>query len=200
VTASTGLDALTQVIEPYVSCRANPLTDSICIEGMTRAARSLRRACENGRDAEAREDMSLASLCGGLALANAGLGAVHGFAAPIGGMFDAPHGAVCAALLPHAMDINVRALRERGNAAAALQRFEMVARVITGRSQATADEGVEWIKELCAALDIPPLRACGIHEKHVSELCDKAGVASSMKANPIVLTRDELRELLERAL
>jgi alcohol dehydrogenase class IV len=199
VTASTGLDALTQVIEPYVSCRANPLTDSICIEGMTRAARSLRRACENGRDAEAREDMAMASLCGGLALANAGLGAVHGFAAPIGGMFDAPHGAVCATLLPHAMDINVRALRERGNAAA-LQRFEVVARVLTGRPQATANEGVQWIKELCAALNVPPLRTHGIDKTHVSELCDKAGVASSMKANPIALTRDELRELLERAL
>lgn len=199
VTASTGLDALTQVIEPYVSCRANPLTDSICIEGMTRAARSLRRACENGLDADAREDMSIASLCGGLALANAGLGAVHGFAAPIGGMFAAPHGAVCAALLPNAMDINVRALRERGNATA-LQRFEIVARILTSRSQATANEGVQWIKELCATLNVPPLRTHGIDKTHVSELCDKAGVASSMKANPIVLSRDELRELLERAL
>ena len=199
VTASTGLDALTQVIEPYVSGRANPLTDSICIEGMTRAARSLRRACENGLDADAREDMSFASLCGGLALANAGLGAVHGFAAPIGGMFAAPHGTACAALLPHAMEINVRALRERGNAAS-LQRFEIVARVLTGRPQATANEGVEWIKKLCAALDIPPLRTYGIAKRHVSELCDKAVLASSMKANPVVLTTDELHELLERAL
>lgn len=199
ITASTGLDALTQVIEPYVSCRANPLTDSICIEGMTRTARSLRRACENGLDADAREDMSIASLCGGLALANAGLGAVHGFAAPIGGMFDAPHGAVCAALLPHAIDINVRASRQRGNATA-LRRFEVVARVLTGRPQVTANEGVQWIKELCVALGIPPLRTYGIEKTHVSDLCDKAAVASSMKANPIVLTRDELRELLERAL
>ena len=103
MTASTGLDALTQLIEPYVSIRANPITDAFCIEGMRRVARSLRLAYQQGQDLKAREDMALASLFGGLALANAGLGAVHGFAAPIGGMFPAPHGAVCAALLPHVM-------------------------------------------------------------------------------------------------
>jgi len=117
LTASTGLDALTQLIEPYVSCKANPLTDSICVEGIRRAARSLRRVFDNGAEKSAREDMALASLFGGLALANAGLGAVHGFASPIGGMFRAPHGAVCAALLPHVMETNLIALRERAPAA-----------------------------------------------------------------------------------
>jgi alcohol dehydrogenase class IV len=113
LTASTGMDALTQLIEPYVSVRANAMTDAVCVEGMRRAARSLRRAFEQGNEAAAREDMALASLFGGLALANAGLGAVHGFAAPVGGMFPAPHGAVCAALLPGVMAANVRALRLR---------------------------------------------------------------------------------------
>jgi alcohol dehydrogenase class IV len=200
VTASTGLDALTQNIEPYLSSRANPLTDGICVEGMTRAARSLRRAYDNGQDAAAREDMAVASLCGGLALANAGLGAVHGFAAPIGGMFEAPHGAVCAALLPHAMEINLRALRQRGKDERTLQRFETVARLLTGRAQATAEDGIRWIQELCAALQIPPLRTYGIRSEHVSDLCEKAAAASSMKANPIALTKEELRELLERAM
>ncbi len=116
VTASTGLDALTQLIEPYVSSRANPMVDALCVEGMRRAARGLPRAYADGRDTEAREDMSLASLFGGLALANAGLGGVHGFAAAIGGAFDAPHGAVCAALLAHVMDANIRALRVREDA------------------------------------------------------------------------------------
>lgn len=199
VTASTGLDALTQNIEPYLSSRANPLTDGICVEGMTRAARSLRRAYENGQDTAAREDMTVSSLCGGLALANAGLGAVHGFAAPIGGMFDAPHGAACAALLPHAMGINLRALRQRAKDDRILQRFETVARILTGRTQATAEEGIRWIEELCVALEIPPLRTYGICKEHADELCEKAAVASSMKANPIVLTREELGELLEKA-
>jgi alcohol dehydrogenase class IV len=115
-------------------------------------------------------------------------------------MFEAPHGAVCAALLPHAMEINLRALRQRASGNPALQRFETVARILTGRPQASAEDGINWIKELCAALEIPPLRTCGIAPNHVDELCDKAAVASSMKANPIALTKAELRELLERAI
>ncbi|MEP0843728.1 MAG: iron-containing alcohol dehydrogenase, partial [Phycisphaerae bacterium] len=114
LTAFTGLDALTQLIEPFVSVKATPLTDALCREGIERAARALPRVYRDGGDAAAREEMCLASLLGGLALANAGLGAVHGLAGPIGGMFPAPHGAVCAALLPHATAINIRALRERG--------------------------------------------------------------------------------------
>ena len=196
VTASTGLDALTQLIEPYVSARANPLTDSVCIEGMSRA-RSLRRACAN--DPAAREDMCVASLFGGMALANAGLGAVHGFAAPIGGMFDAPHGAVCAALLPHAMEINLRALRQRGPTGIA-RRFEEVARILTDTPQSRAEDGIAWVKALCRDLQIPGLRIYGIGEGHAAELCDKASVSSSMKANPVTLTKEELRELVTGAL
>ena len=196
ITASTGLDALTQLIEPYVSARVNPVTDAICVEGMKRA-RSLRRACANG--ASAREDMSVASLFGGMALANAGLGAVHGFAAPIGGMFDAPHGAVCAALLPHATEINLRAVRERGSEATA-RRFEEVARILTESPQAKPEDGIAWISQLCRDLNIPPLRTYGIGEEHVAELCNKASVSSSMKANPVVLTKPELAELLTRSL
>src|SRR5437016_5310606 len=139
LTASTGLDALTQLIEPYVSCKANPLTDAICVEGIRRVARSLRRVFENAADKSSREDMALASLFGRLALANAGLGAVHGFASPIGGMFAAPHGAVCAALLKHVAAVNVQALRQRHPECEALRRFDEIARLVTGRNRATAD-------------------------------------------------------------
>ena len=202
VTASTGLDALTQVIEPFVSCKANPMTDAICREGMRRAARSLRRAFEHGDDAAAREDMSLASLFGGLALANAALGAVHGFAAPIGGMFPkAPHGAVCAALLAPVMDMNARALggtgvppvspagmNGRDARSTILQRFDEV-REIVGE-----------IGELVRALKVPGLRAYGVSEADFPTIIEKAAVASSMKGNPVVLTAEELREILLRAL
>jgi len=196
VTAATGLDALTQLIEPYVSARANPMTDSICLEGMKRA-RSLRRAYAN--EPAAREEMCVASLFGGMALANAGLGAVHGFAGPIGGMFDAPHGAVCAALLPHAMEINLHAVRQRGPAEIA-QRFENIARIVTDNPQARPEEGIAWVRALCRDLEIPGLRTYGIGEEHMDELCDKASLSSSMKANPLVLTKEELRELLTRSL
>jgi alcohol dehydrogenase class IV len=196
ITASTGLDALTQLIEPFVSTRANPMMDALCREGMRRVARSLRQACNNGHEPSAREDMCVASLFGGLALANAGLGAVHGFAGPIGGMFHAPHGAVCAALLPHVMRINVRALREREPDGKALPRYDEISRVLTGKPDASTNNGVEWVHELIAELNIPRLRAYGITAEHTDELVEKSMHASSMKANPITLTPTELREVL----
>jgi alcohol dehydrogenase class IV len=200
ITAHTGLDALTQLIEPYVCLRANPMTDGFSVEGMRRVSRSLRQACHDGHDAAARTDMSLASLLGGLALANAGLGVVHGFAAPLGGMFPAPHGAVCAALLPHGMDVNIRALRARAPESAALRRYEDVARLLTGRPSAAAEDAVEWVAQICQELGIPPLRSYGIQDQDVPVLVEKAAKASSMKANPIALTPEELREVLTRAL
>lgn len=200
LTASTGLDALTQLIEPFVSARANPMTDAVCLEGMQRARGALVRAYRNGKDSEARTDMSLASLFGGIALANAGLGAVHGFAAPVGGMFDAPHGAVCAALLPHAMSMNIRALRARAPESEALRRYETIARVLTGDAAASPEDGVASVERLCQELAVPPLRMFGIGDRDVPELVQKAAKASSMKGNPVTLSGDELTELLVRAL
>jgi alcohol dehydrogenase class IV len=200
VTASTGLDALTQLIEPYVCSRANPMTDALCVEGIRRAARSLRAAFADGRNAAARTDMAMASLFGGLGLANAGLGAVHGFAGPIGGQFPAPHGAVCAALLPQVMEANLRALRQRQPAGETLRRYEEVARLLTGSATAIAESGVEWVRKLVADLGIPSLGHYGLKQEHTAELVERASQASSMKANPIVLTPDELARILQRAL
>ncbi len=200
VTATTGLDALTQLIEPYVCNRANPLVDGLCVEAIPRVVRSLHRVWENGHDLAAREDMALASLFSGLALANAGLGAVHGLAAPIGGLFPAPHGAVCAALLPHVMAANLRALRERRPDSPALRRFEELARLLTGRPQANADVGVQRVHKLCRELAAPPLRTYGMTEADIPAVMEKAARASSMKANPIPLTPEELEDILRRAL
>jgi len=200
ITASTGLDALTQLIEPFVCSRANPMTDGLCVEGLCRVARSLRVAFNDGQKQSAREDMALASLFGGLALANAGLGAVHGFAGPIGGMFPAPHGAICAVLLPYVMSANLRALRERDEQGWALKRYYRIAQICTGNKHATADAGVDWVHQLVADLQIPRLRTYGIKLEDVAELVKKAAQASSMKANPIVLTPEELAEALRQAL
>jgi len=200
LTASTGLDALTQLIEPYVCLRANPMTDALCEEGIRRAARSLRAAWREGGDAEAREDMCVASLFGGMALANAGLGAVHGLAGPIGGMFSAPHGAVCAALLPHVMRANLSALRGRQPGSPALARYQAVARLLTGNSGAGCEEGVEWVGRLVGELQIPGLEGYGLKRADTDEIVAKAAQASSMKANPIVLTAEELAGAVESAL
>jgi len=200
VTASTGLDALTQVLEPFVSNRANPVTDALCRDGMVRAARSLRRACEDGLDLDAREDMALVSLYGGMALANARLGAVHGFAGPLGGMIDAPHGALCARLLPFVIAANVRALRERAPQDPALVRYAEVARILTGRSGAAAEEGATWVLELVEALSVPALRSHGLTREDLADAIARARRASSMRGNPVELTEDELARVLEQAL
>jgi alcohol dehydrogenase class IV len=200
ITAATGLDALTQLIEPFVSVRANPLTDALCTEGMRRVARSLRRACEMPGDLSAREDMAMASLFSGLALANSGLGAVHGFAAPIGGMFPAAHGAVCAVLLPHVMEVNLQALRARLPEGPALGRYREVGAILTGRAGAGTDDALSWVSDLCAALEIPPLRTYGLTKEDVAAVAQKAALASSMKGNPIALLPEELKEILLRAL
>ncbi|MCX6050376.1 MAG: iron-containing alcohol dehydrogenase [Chloroflexi bacterium] len=200
ITASTGLDALTQCLEPYVSNQANPLTDALCREGMQRAARSLRRTFEDGGDTTARADMAIASLCGGLALANAKLGAVHGFAAPLGGMFPAPHGVICARLLPLVMAANVRALQERSPTSPMLARYAEVAQILTGDAAAEANAGVRWVQALCAALAIPPLANFGVTEADMSAVVAKAQKASSMQGNSLVLTSEELTQILHQAL
>jgi alcohol dehydrogenase class IV len=200
ITASTGLDALTQLIEPYVSARANPMTDALCLRGMRLAAGALLRSWRDGNDRAARRDMALASLFGGLALANAGLGAVHGFAAPVGGMFPAPHGAVCAALLPHAMEVNIRALGARASGGDALARYAEVARTLTGDAEARAEDGAAWVGRLARELEIPGLAAYGVGREDVPALVEKAALASSMKGNPIALTAEEMAEVVGGAL
>lgn len=199
VTASTGMDALTQVIEGYVSKRANPMTDIICREGIKRGARSLLRAYKNGKDAAAREDMSLTSLFGGLALANGGLGAVHGFAGPIGGMFKAPHGVVCASLLPSVMKYNVKTSEDMKNKSDLQSRYQDISRWVTSDSQASIEDGVSWIAELADALDIPRLRALGIEESDFDQIIEKSKTSSSMQKNPIKLDEKVLRAILVEA-
>ncbi len=200
ITASTGLDALTQVIEPFVSNANNPLVDGMCREGMFRAARSLRRAYENGEDAQARCDMSITSLLGGLALANAKLGAIHGLAGPAGGMFDVPHGILCARFLPLVMEANVKALLARAPESPILPRFDEVAKILSASPKARAEDGVSWLSELCGALTVPGLGEYGMTSGCLEILVDRAAVASSMKGNPIELTRDELLDIVYRAL
>ncbi len=199
LTAATGLDAFTQLLEPFVSVRANPLTDALCREGLARAARALPRAFADGADRAARSDMSLASLFGGLALANAGLGAVHGFAGPLGGMFDAPHGALCAALLAPVTAVNLSALAARAPDSPALSRYREVAHIVTGHPAATAHDLVAWLQDLAGQLAIPGLGHYGIGPADFGSIAAKAGQASSMKGNPVVLTVDELNHVLALA-
>ena len=199
ITASTGLDALAQCLEPFVSPQANALSDAVAREGLMRAGRALARAVRDGGDLRARYDMSVASLCGGLALANARLGAVHGFAAPIGGRFPALHGVVCARLLAPIAAANVRALRARSPHAPALARYEEAARLLTGRTESRAEDASEWLAALVSSLPVPRLGAYGLNEAEISDVVALAKRASSMQGNPIALTDEELAEALRES-
>jgi alcohol dehydrogenase class IV len=200
ITASSGLDAFTQLLEAFVSNKANPLTDGICREGLRRAAGSLVRVFEDGRDTEAREAMSLASLFGGLALANAKLGAVHGIAGPLGGMFKAAHGAICGRLLPFVMEMNISALQLREPESPSLARYQEVAQIMTGKTEAEPSDGINWVQNICSRLKLPPLADYKITEADFPLLVEKAQAASSMKGNPIQLTEEELLKILREAL
>jgi alcohol dehydrogenase class IV len=199
VTAYTGMDALTQLIEPFVGNAASPLTDGVCREGLARAARSLAAAYRDGSDLAARENMALAALCGGIALANARLGAVHGFAGVLGGATGQAHGALCARLLPFVMEANVRAAEERGDPAIT-RRYTEVARTLTGDPGADARDGVSWVRRLCDALQIPPLREAGLTAADCGGLVPLARRASSMRGNPVELSDEELCGVLEAAI
>jgi len=200
ITASSGLDALTQLIEPYVSNKANPLTDVLCREGIQRVARSLYRAYKDGKDISARLDMSVASLFGGMALANAKLGLVHGFAGVLGGMYHAPHGAVCARLLPFVVEKNTDALQERAPKNDALNRYQEIASILTGEPNASVKQGINWIDDLCAMLNVPPLGIYGLQPGDFSDIVEKTALASSTQGNPITLASIELTEILSRAI
>lgn len=198
-TAASGLDALSQVIEPFLSRKANPFTDALCRDAIRRAGRSLRKTVEEGSDLFARTDMCAVSLFSGMALANAGLGAVHGIAGPLGGYASepAPHGAVCARLLPEVMEANLRHASEVDKLPA---RFAEVAQLLTGNKEATAEDGLTWIRQLVSDLQIPGLSSYGILPEDVPILVEKAQAASSMKGNPVELTDDELSALITAAL
>ncbi len=198
VTAASGMDAFSHLLEAYVSLNSNYITDMVCRDGMKRVAKSLHQAFENGKNAEAREDMAIASLLGGVALANAKLGVVHGFAGPIGGSFSAPHGAVCACLLPFVMEMNIQLLRIK-NQGLYLKRYEEVAQILTGKQKAKAEEGVAWVSNLCNKLKIPNLSDFGITTSDFPELIEKTKNASSTKGNPVELTDEEMLEILKNA-
>jgi alcohol dehydrogenase class IV len=201
VTGMSGLDALTQLIEPFVTPAANPFTDALCREGIPRAARALPRAYAYGGDSEARQDMALASLLSGLALANAKLGAVHGLAGPLGGWLPgAPHGALCARLLPICTAANVRALETRAPGSPAVARYAETAALLTGRPEAGAGDAAPWLAKLAAELHIPPLREYGLTSADIGALVPQAQRANSMRGNPIALTDAEVAEILEEAI
>lgn len=226
VTLASGLDAITQVIEPYVCTRANPLTDALCRDAIPRGLAALRALMGDGGvkphptadptiapnvprrvgfhptgmiiDPDARDDMAWVSLCGGLALANAGLGAVHGLAGPLGGLTGAPHGAICGALLPHVLLANRRAATDSGT----IQRLDQVAHWIGaafGQPHASMPEAARALADWSHRAGLPALSALGIGPEAQGVAAEAAASSSSMRANPAALTASDLRRIMEDA-
>jgi alcohol dehydrogenase class IV len=200
VTAASGLDALTQCLEPFVSVRANPLTDGLAREGLRRAAAGLRAAYADGTDLGARADMAVCALLGGLALANAKLGAVHGLAGVIGGTADVPHGVACAALLAPVTEANVASLRSGPAGHPVLERYTEAARLITGKAAASIEDGLDWIRETNTLLAVPRLGSFGIRPQDVDDIAAKAAGSSSMQGNPVALSHSDLVAILRQAI
>ena len=184
VTARSGADALCQCIEAYTSTGANAMTDAVAADGIRFAAANLKRSFEHGDDVDAREGMAYAALCGGIALTNAGLGAVHGFAAPLGANFPVPHGTVCGLLLPHV----IRANRRHGNDAVK-RKYERVDDLLGGDAAAVCESIVR-------DLELPPLSTFGLTEADVGPMVGLAKKASSMRYNPVALDAQVLSEIL----
>jgi len=198
LTAWTGMDALTQLVEPLLSRFANPLTDALCRQGIPLSVAALPAALRDPLDLSARSDLALASLLSGMALANARLGAVHGLAAPLGGMFPCPHGAVCARLLVPAWKANAAAL-ERADQSVR-ERFLDASRLLSGRSDATISDGLEVLEALSQAAMAPPLSRWGMTESDIPAVREAGMRASSMKGNPVELAPEEIDAILREAL
>lgn len=199
ITASTGMDALTHLLETFVSNQANPFIDMFCREGMRRVSVALKKVYKNGTDLKSREDMAFAAMLGGMALANVKLGAVHGFAGPMGGMFPVPHGAACAALLPAAMEINITVL-EKQKQINSIAKYLEVAQILTGNPDSKIEDGIRWAEEMVKTLKIPTLSTFGLSSSDFPVLVEKAKKASSMKGNPVVLNDGQLTEILAKSL
>jgi alcohol dehydrogenase class IV len=199
ISAACGLDALTQLIEAFVSKKATPMTDGLCREGLRRAGRSFERILEAPEDLGAREDMALASLLSGIALANAGLGAVHGLAGPMGGFFNpsVPHGAICARLLPEVMERNLA--RATDTMPAVCDRFGEIARYL-GAEEPTPESAIRAVRCMLERSSLRGMAHFGFSEKHFPEITTPALRASSMKGNPVDLNTEELMTILQKSL
>lgn len=197
VTLASGLDAITQVIEPYVCTRANPLTDALCRDAIPRGLSALRRLLET-EDARARDEMAWVSLCGGLALANSGLGAVHGLAGPLGGLTGAAHGAICGVLLPHVLIANRAATTDRA-AAERLDEIGVWIGAVLGSSARGLDHASRALASWSRRNGLPTLTGMGVHAQAQEAAAKAAASSSSMRANPALLSVAGLIDLMRDA-
>ncbi|MGF1875868.1 iron-containing alcohol dehydrogenase [Photobacterium frigidiphilum] len=191
-----GMDAFTHLMEAYVCGAPNPLTDMVCEEGLRRLAGAIVSACEDD-DPRARSDMSFAAMLGGMALANAKLGAAHGLASSLGGRLSAPHGLITAQLAPYVMQENVLAAREAGRADI-LNRYRQLACILTGRTDADIADGITWTKRTLERLNLPSVSEYGLCDTLFDQVAEDALLSNAIKGNPLPLNKERLQGILEQ--
>lgn len=194
ITLASGLDAITQVIEPFLCTRANPLTDALCRDAIPRGLAALSRLVQS-EDPSARDEMAWVSLCGGLALANAGLGAVHGLAGPLGGLTGAAHGAICGTLLAHVLSANAARVSDPALAG----RFDEIRAWIAATLGGTTQDAFATLAGWARANGLPGLDGLGIDAADRTAAAQAAATSSSMKANPVLLIVADLEAVMEAA-
>jgi len=197
ITAASGMDCLTQLTEAYLSVKSNPYTDALAFEGLKAIRSSLLSVCNDGSDIEARTGMSFAALTSGICLANAGLGAVHGFASSLGARYDIPHGVICGTLMPSANEVNVRILR-KNNASGFLAKYATIGRLFLDKKDGSdnyfIDGLIDYIYQLSEELKLPGLKSAGVKQDDFEAICQD----TDCKNNPVKLTTEELMEILAK--
>jgi len=199
--AANGMDALTQLMESYVSSNANPITDAMALSGIAAVRDSLADWFQGNNSDENRSRMAYASLLSGINLAQTGLGSVHGLASPLGAFFPIPHGIVCGTLVAQATAINIQAMQERDNKNIGLKKYADIGHVFLDDSSLTDDDAhkglIDALFELTSQMDLPLLKEYGVRIEHLEHIVGNSR-GSSMKTNPIVLTDDEIRNIVFR--
>jgi alcohol dehydrogenase class IV len=197
ITAYSGMDCFTQLVESYVSEKANVITDALALDGLKYIKQSLYRAFRMGQDIEARTGMSYAALISGITLANANLGAVHGFASSIGGLFNIPHGVVCGTLMGATNRVTIEKLKQAGTNHAALIKYALLGKMFTEQENKTDDwyreAFLDTIEQWTETFALPRLSKFGVKQSDISKI---AGSTDS-KANPVKLEMDEYISILE---
>lgn len=204
ITASTGLDALTQLIEAYTSNKAQPITDVLALMGIEKITESILRVYEEGTDLQARSDMALGAYLSGVCLANSGLGAVHGFAGPIGGLLNIPHGVVCGALLAPTIEENIRTMISKVPYHPLLEKYVTLGNLLAEFPFETTKESIQnligYLKNLSSILKIPKLSKYGLKSELFNTIIKSAMNSSSMKYNPVKLNESQLVSILDKTM
>ncbi|MBN2347298.1 MAG: iron-containing alcohol dehydrogenase [Bacteroidales bacterium] len=201
ITAASGMDTFTQLLESYLSTKSNPLTDALALEGIKRVKQSLTSVYLNGSDLEARSNMAYASMLSGITLTNAGLGVIHGFASSLGGLYDIPHGVVCGTLMGSVNRLMVNKLNSKDSESHTLKKYAEISRIFFQETQDTGDVDLAYmlvnkIEELITDLRLPGLGAYGV----TTDDLEKIALDTSNKNNPVQLDREDLIGVLSERL